>query len=88
MFAGFMTNTWIAATLVAVVAGAIGFFVVLRGASFLAHAIPHGGVACEFVKYPTLRVAGVSECPVAAGFVGGAGPGVVAGEVDVFPAER
>jgi zinc/manganese transport system permease protein len=45
MFAGFMTNTWIAATLVAVVAGAIGFFVVLRGASFLAHAIPHGAFA-------------------------------------------
>lgn len=45
MFVGFMTNTWIAATLVAVVAGAIGFFVVLRGASFLAHAIPHGAFA-------------------------------------------
>jgi hypothetical protein len=46
------------------------------------------GVACEFVKYPTLRVGGVSEGSVSPGFVGGAGPGVVAGEVDVFPTER
>lgn len=45
MFATFMTNTWIASSLVAIVAGAIGFFVVLRGASFLAHAIPHGAFA-------------------------------------------
>jgi zinc/manganese transport system permease protein len=30
---------------VAVVAGAVGFFVVLRGASFLAHALPHGAFA-------------------------------------------
>ena len=28
-------------------------------------------MACEFVKYPTLRVAGVSEGSVAAGFVRG-----------------
>jgi zinc/manganese transport system permease protein len=45
MFSDFMTNTWIAATIVAVVAGIVGFFVVLRGASFLAHAIPHGAFA-------------------------------------------
>src|ERR1035441_2382894 len=37
-----MVNTWIAATLVAVIAGVVGFFVVLRGAAFAAHAIPHG----------------------------------------------
>ena len=37
------------------------------------------------MKYPTLKTAEVSEGPVAAGFVGGAGPGVVAGEVDVSP---
>ena len=42
MFSGFMVNTWIAATLVAVIAGVVGFFVVLRGAAFVAHAIPHG----------------------------------------------
>ena len=42
MFSGFMINTWIVATLVAVVAGVVGFFVVLRGSSFAAHALPLG----------------------------------------------
>ncbi len=42
MFAGFMINTWIVATMVAAVAGAIGFFVVVRGAVFAAHALPLG----------------------------------------------
>ena len=42
LFTGFMTDTWVAATMVAVVAGVVGFFVVLRGSSFVAHAIPHG----------------------------------------------
>ncbi|MDQ1564204.1 MAG: zinc/manganese transport system permease protein [Actinomycetota bacterium] len=45
MFASFMTNTWIAGSIIAVIAGVVGFFVVLRGASFLAHAIPHGAFA-------------------------------------------
>jgi len=45
MFAPFMTNTWIAATLVAVVAGVVGFFIVVRGSAFMAHAIPHGAFA-------------------------------------------
>jgi zinc/manganese transport system permease protein len=40
-----MLNTWITATVVAVVAGGVGFFVVLRGSSFLAHALPHGAFA-------------------------------------------
>ena len=40
MFEDFMVNTWVAATLVAVVAGIVGFFVVIRGASFAAHALP------------------------------------------------
>jgi zinc/manganese transport system permease protein len=40
MFDDFMVNTWIAATLVAAVAGLVGFFVVIRGASFAAHALP------------------------------------------------
>jgi zinc/manganese transport system permease protein len=40
MFEDFMMNTWIAATLVAAVAGVVGFFVVIRGASFAAHALP------------------------------------------------
>ena len=38
----FMINTWIAATIVAAVAGVVGFFVVIRGASFAAHALPLG----------------------------------------------
>jgi zinc/manganese transport system permease protein len=40
LFDDFMINTWIAATLVAGVAGVVGFFVVIRGASFAAHALP------------------------------------------------
>lgn len=43
--AGFMTNAWISATIVAVVAGVIGYFVVLRGSAFPAHAIPKGAFA-------------------------------------------
>jgi len=42
MFSSFMTNTWIVASIVAAVAGFIGFFVVIRGASFAAHALPLG----------------------------------------------
>ena len=45
MFAGFMVNAWIAGTIVAVVAGVVGFFVVLRGSAFAAHAIPNGAFA-------------------------------------------
>lgn len=45
MFASFMVNTWIVATLVAIVGGAVGFFVVLRGAAFVAHAVPNGSFA-------------------------------------------
>jgi zinc/manganese transport system permease protein len=45
MFTGLMLNTWIAATVVAVIAGVTGFFAVLRGASFAAHAIPNGAFA-------------------------------------------
>ena len=42
MFSSFMINTWIAATIVAAVAGAVGFFVVIRGSAFAAHALPLG----------------------------------------------
>ncbi len=35
-------TTWVAASIVAVVAGMVGFFIVLRGSAFVAHAIPHG----------------------------------------------
>src|SRR5215469_10847412 len=45
MVSGFMVNTWIVATIVAVVAGAVGFFVVLRGSAFAADALPTGAFA-------------------------------------------
>ena len=45
MFAPFMINAWIVATIVAVVAGVVGFFVVLRGAAFVADAVPQGAFA-------------------------------------------
>jgi zinc/manganese transport system permease protein len=45
VFADFLIGTWIAGSIVAVVAGLVGFFVVLRGSSFLAHALPHGAFA-------------------------------------------
>ena len=45
MFAGFMINTWAVAAIVAPVAGVAGFFVVLRGSAFPAHAIPKGAFA-------------------------------------------
>ncbi len=45
MFTGFMANAWIVATMVAVVAGVVGFFTVLRGSAFVAHAVPQAGFA-------------------------------------------
>ena len=45
MFTGVMANTWLAATAVAVIAGVTGFFAVLRGSTFAAHAIPNGAFA-------------------------------------------
>ncbi|HUY10194.1 MAG TPA: metal ABC transporter permease [Candidatus Dormibacteraeota bacterium] len=45
MFSGFMTNTWLVATIVAVVAGCVGFFTVLRGSAFVAHSVPEGAFA-------------------------------------------
>jgi zinc/manganese transport system permease protein len=45
MFANYMINTWLVATIVAPVAGVVGYFVVLRGSAFPAHAIPNGAFA-------------------------------------------
>jgi zinc/manganese transport system permease protein len=45
MFSDFMVNTWTVATIVAVVAGVVGFFVVLRGSAFVADALPTGAFA-------------------------------------------
>jgi zinc/manganese transport system permease protein len=42
MFSAFMAHAWIVATMVAIVAGAVGFFVVARRAAFAAHALPLG----------------------------------------------
>jgi zinc/manganese transport system permease protein len=42
MFSGFLVNTWVVASIVAAAAGFVGFFVVIRGASFAAHALPLG----------------------------------------------
>ena len=70
MFAGFMMNTWIVATMVAAVAGFVGFFVVIRRSSFAAHALP-------FAAFPGAAAAtllGVSEL---LGLVVFAGLGVV-----------
>jgi zinc/manganese transport system permease protein len=45
MFSGFMVNAWLVASMVAVVAGTVGFFTVARGSAFAAHAIPNGAFA-------------------------------------------
>jgi zinc/manganese transport system permease protein len=45
MFSGFMVNAWEVGTMVAIVGGVVGFFVVLRGSAFPAHAIPNGAFA-------------------------------------------
>ncbi len=45
MFSGFMVNAWTVASMVAVVAGVVGFFTVLRGSAFAAHALPNGSFA-------------------------------------------
>jgi len=45
MFSGFMVNAWEVSSIVAVVAGLVGFFVVLRGSAFVAHAVPNGSFA-------------------------------------------
>jgi zinc/manganese transport system permease protein len=45
VFSSYMMNTWTAATVVAVIAGVTGFFAVLRGSTFAAHAIPNGAFA-------------------------------------------
>jgi zinc/manganese transport system permease protein len=45
VFSGFMVNAWTVASIVAVVAGLVGFFTVLRGSAFAAHAIPNGSFA-------------------------------------------
>lgn len=45
MFSSFMVNAWEVGSLVALVAGVVGFFAVVRGSAFAAHAIPNGSFA-------------------------------------------
>jgi zinc/manganese transport system permease protein len=45
IFSGFMIDAWTVASIVAVVAGLVGFFIVLRGSAFVAHAVPNGSFA-------------------------------------------
>ena len=40
-----MINAWTVGTIVAIIAGLVGFFIVLRGSAFAAHAIPNGSFA-------------------------------------------
>lgn len=40
-----MSNAWLSGTIIAFLAGSVGFFVVLRGTAFAAHAIPNGAFA-------------------------------------------
>ena len=66
MFSGFMSGAWEVATIVAVVAGLIGFFTVLRGSAFAAHAIPNGSFAgaagASLIGVSTLVGLGVFAC--------------------------
>jgi len=70
MFSSFMTNTWIAASIIAVVAGVVGFFVVIRGASFAAHALP----LCTFPGAACATLLGANEL---VGLIVFAGLGVI-----------
>ena len=72
MFSSFMTNTWIVATIVAVIAGVVGFFVVLRGAAFPAHAIPNSA----FAGAAAANVLGFSALLGLAGFAAASAYGI------------
>jgi zinc/manganese transport system permease protein len=65
-----MLNTWIVGSLVALVAGVTGFFVVLRGATFAAHALPLG-------TFPGAAFAGLVGIDPVYGLAAFAGLGVV-----------
>ena len=71
MFSSFMTDAWVTATIVAVIAGTVGFFVVLRGSAFAAHAIPNGAFAgaagASLLGVSTLAGLGVASVLAAVG---------------------
>lgn len=70
MFASYMINGWIMATIIAVVAGAVGLFVVLRGMTFAAHALPLGA-------FPGAAAANLLGINPFWGLIGFSGLGVV-----------
>ncbi len=45
MFSSFMIDTWMAASMAAVIAGVVGYFAVMRSSAFAAHAVPLGAFA-------------------------------------------
>jgi zinc/manganese transport system permease protein len=45
VFSGFMVNAWEVSSIVALLAGVVGFFTVTRGSAFAAHALPNGAFA-------------------------------------------
>jgi zinc/manganese transport system permease protein len=71
----FMRNAFAAATIVAVLAGFVGYFLVLRGQSFAGHALAHIG----FTGATGALLIGISPLPglVAATLAGGVGMGLV-----------
>src|SRR6202158_1529916 len=54
----FMQNAFVVGTLVAILAGAVGYFVVLRGQSFVAHMLSQvgfpGAAAAVLLHFPTV----------------------------------
>jgi zinc/manganese transport system permease protein len=71
----FMVNAFLAATIVAVVAGSVGYFLVLRGQTFAGHALAHVGFtgATGAVLIGTSPLLGL----VAATLAGGIGMGLL-----------
>jgi zinc/manganese transport system permease protein len=72
----FMRNAFAAATIVAVVAGLVGYFLVLRGQAFAGHALAHvgftGATGAVLIGIPPLwgLVAATLACGVLMGFLG------------------
>src|SRR3982074_2899941 len=78
----FMQNAVIVGTLVAVLAGAVGYFVVLRGQSFAAHMLSQvgfpGAAAAVFLHLPPV-IGLIAFCVVAALGIGSFGSRLEAG---------
>ena len=72
LFSSFMLDTWVEASVMALVAGTVGFFVVLRGSTFAAHAIPQGAftgaAGAALIGASTLLGVGVLSPPRRPGY--------------------